>query len=80
MCMITTLIKGIDDNVKIEIPGSVYLVCAIMEIGRAENPLTFEVRLKGKELLKLLNKARVPNVSRFNIKDDNRYEVIAFDC
>lgn len=78
MCMRSTVIKGIDDNLRAEIPGMM-LICAIMKIGEAKNPLTFEACLTGAELLTILNEAQVWNAEGYGIKEENRYNVVAFD-
>lgn len=77
--MRTKVINGIDDNIKLELHGGLKLICAIMEIGKAKNPLTYEVCLNENQLIKILSECWPGDVSRFNIKEDNRYNVVAFD-
>ena len=77
--MRTTFIDGIEDNLKIEIPGNVELICTIMEVGKGRDPITFEACLSGEKLLKILEKCYVRNIADFGIQKDNHYNVTAWD-
>ncbi len=79
MYMRVAVINGIDDKLHIEIPHSINFFCIISRIGKAKNPLTYAAELTGKELLDVLDEARIPNETGFGIRENNRYEVVVFD-
>lgn len=79
MCMIMTLIEGIDDNFRKMIPGNPLLVTAVMIAGKAVNRLTSEVCLTGKDLKEMLTQTHTYGVEKMDIKNDNHYKVISFD-
>ena len=79
MCMIMTLIEGIDDDFRTMIPGNPLLVTAVMIAGKAVNRLTSEACLKGKDLKEMLIATNVYGVEEMDIKNDNHYKVTSFD-
>ena len=71
-----TLIKGLDDDVRITIYG-VSAVCAVMKIGKCVSPLVFEATATGKEVLELFK--IISDEDRAKINPENRYQLTAFD-
>lgn len=74
-----TFVKGIDDGLEIDLGTNVSIICAVMEIGKALDAITFEAEMNGSELLAFMNKFSVGKDFWDKIKEENRYIVTAFD-
>ena len=84
-----TIVKGIDDGLKIDLGGSVSIISAVMEIGRSKDYLTYEAEMTGAELLEFLGKfsvgiardisERVHKKLTEGIVKENRYTITAYD-
>ena len=74
-----TVIKGLDDDVRITLGGDVGIVCAVMEIGRCVDSLIYKAELTGGELVALIRKEWKAWQPPVEIKENNRYEITAYD-
>lgn len=76
-----TLLKGINDKLNYEFSGDVGLICAVMDIGKAECELVYSVVMKGNEAKEFLSKnALKSELGVLNeIIDENEYKITAFD-
>ena len=72
-------IKGIDDNIKLELGSDVGLICEVIERGRGVDYLIYELDINGEELICLINKYIKNSPVIEKIKRDNRYILRAYD-
>ena len=84
-----SIIKGIDDGLRIDLGSSVSIIVEVMQIGKAIDSLTYEAEMSGAELLEFLSKFSVgiardisENTHRMiieGVKKENRYTVTSYD-
>ena len=74
-----TTVFGLDDGLSYDLGGDVGVICAVMEIGRARDEITYEAELMGGELLDLLERCRYATTELRDIKVTNRYAITAYD-
>ena len=77
--MRTTIIKGINDDISIEVHGNIDLICAIMDVGKMIDQITYEATLKGEKLIEILIDCRFKDAPNWGIQKENDYEVTAYD-
>lgn len=73
------MVRGLDDDVRIDLGGNVSIICEVMDIGTAEDALTYVAVLTGEELIKFMRKFCLDRSLEENIKPENRYELTAYD-
>lgn len=76
-----TLLKGVEDDIDIDLGSDVRLIGAIIKIGKALEELVYEVNLTGAEVLKLLNAEHYRYINDVcdDIIEDHHYILTAFD-
>ena len=75
-----TFIKGLNDNFDLSLGSNTDLVFAVMQIGKAEDAITFSAEMTGAELKKFIEKYARKYIERIDeIKSDNRYKITAYD-
>ena len=74
-----TIVKGIDDDIRIDLGGNVSIICEVMEIGKAIDYLVFEAEMSGAELLDFLRRFNVKEDLYKDVKPENRYTLTAYD-
>ncbi len=74
-----TSVEGLDDDVKLNLGSDVSLICAIMEIGKAIDAITYRATLTGEELLALMQKYCPQKCKEASINPQNRYVATAYD-
>ena len=84
-----SIIKGIDDGLRIDLGGSTSIIGEVMKIGKALDNLTYEVEMSGAELLEFLVKFSVGIARDISekthrmiiegVKKENRYTVTSYD-
>ena len=77
--MRSTIVKGIDDGIYINLGSSTDIVGEVMFEGKAVDYLIYELELSGKDLLGFLAKFRVDEELMLEIKAEHKYKVIAYD-
>jgi hypothetical protein len=77
--MRSTIVKGIDDGIYINLGSSTDIVGEVMLEGKSVDYLIYELELSGKDLLGFLAKFRVDEELMLEIKAENKYKVIAYD-
>lgn len=77
--MRSVIVKGIDDNLRIELSREVDVVFAVIEKGKAIDAITYELEVDGKSLINFIKENKITNKIITNIKDNNRYLIIAYD-
>ncbi len=75
-----TFIKGLNDDFDLSLGSNTDLVFAVMQIGKAEDAITFSVEMNGAELKEFIEKHARKYIEYIdNIKLDNRYKITAYD-
>lgn len=75
-----TFIKGLNDDFDLSLGSSADLVFAVMQIGKAEDAITFSAEISGAELKKFIEKYAQKYIECIDkIKLDNRYRITAYD-
>lgn len=72
-------VRGLDDGLNIDLGGDVSIICAIMEIGVAEDALVYKAELTGAELTEFFSKFNLLGDYGDEIKPENRYILTAYD-
>lgn len=79
-------VYGIDDKTSFDLSRDVDVIVKIMEIGVAEDAITFKVVFSGKELKEFMEDNKLTSVTDSSgevvfqkIVDKNKYEVKAYD-
>lgn len=54
--MRSTIVKGKNDGIRIELGSDVDIICHVMDIGKCLDYLIYEVELNGQELIAFLEK------------------------
>jgi len=77
--MRSTIVKGTDDGIRIDLGGNTDIIGEIINIGKAVDYLIFEAEMTGAELWEFSKKFHVENKIPEEIKAENRYILTAFD-
>ena len=77
--MRTTFIKGLDDGLQFELGSAVEIICAVMEIGYAEDAITYYANMTGAELIAFLKEHAPRQEIIEQINPNNNYKITAFD-
>ena len=75
-----TILKGVEDNIRINLGSDVMIVAAVQEVVTARDYLVYEARLTGNEVLQLMNDARRPDIfDDGEIVGDHHYILTAYN-
>ena len=77
--MRSTIIKGVSDNLYVNLGSNVDIIGAVIEKGKATDYLIYELELDGAELLEFLAKFRAGDDFAADINLENRYVLISYD-
>jgi len=74
-----TTVRGIDDDVRLDLGSDVGIVAAVIEVADAADGLIYKATLTGGELIALIKKEWRAWQPPCEIKENNRYEITAYD-
>lgn len=77
--MRSTIVKGKNDGIRIELGSDVDIICHVMDIGKCLDYLIYEVELNGQELIAFLEKFNLADKYKTLINVEFSYFVIAYD-
>ena len=73
-------IKGLNDQIKIELGGMVELIDAVINKGKAEDYLIYSLTLNGKALKEFVLQVAPDKMDKLkDIIDQNEYKITAYD-
>ncbi len=74
-----TTIRGIDDGFSLDLGSDVGIVAAVIEVANTADGLIYKATLTGGELIALIKKEWRAWQPPSEIKENNRYEITAYD-
>ena len=74
-----TVIYSLDDGKRFSLGTSVEPICAIMEIGYAEDAITFYVNMKGDEVINFIKKYAPDKGVQEQINPNGNYKIVGYD-
>ena len=77
--MRSTIVKGKNDGIRIELGSDVDIICHVMDIGKCIDYLIYEVELNGQELIAFLEKFNLADKYKTLINVEFSYFVTAYD-
>ena len=77
--MRSTIVKGKNDGIRIELGSDVDIICYVMDIGKCLDYLIYEVELNGQELIAFLEKFNLADKYKTLINVEFSYFVTAYD-
>lgn len=77
--MRSTIVKGKNDGIRIELGSDVDIICHVMDIGKCLDYLIYEVELNGQELIAFLEKFKLADKYKTLINVEFSYFVTAYD-
>ena len=77
--MRSTIVKGKNDGIRIELGSDVDIICHVMDIGKCLDYLIYEVELNGQELIAFLEKFNLADKYKTLINVEFSYFVTAYD-
>lgn len=77
--MRSTIVKGKNDGIRIELGSDVDIICRVMDIGKCIDYLIYEVELNGQELIAFLEKFKLADKYKTLINVEFSYFVTAYD-
>lgn len=77
--MRSTIVKGKNDGIRIELGSDVDIICHVMDIGKCLDYLIYEVELNGQELIAFLEKFKLVDKYKTLINVEFSYFVTAYD-
>lgn len=77
--MRSTIVKGKNDGIRIELGSDVDIICHVMDIGKCLDYLIYEVELNGQELIAFLEKFKLADKYKTLINVKFSYFVTAYD-
>ena len=77
--MRSTIVKGKNDGIRIELGSDVDIICHVMDIGKSLDYLIYEVELNGQELIAFLEKFNLADKYKTLINVEFSYFVTAYD-
>ena len=77
--MRSTIIRGKNDGLRIELGSDVDIICHVMDIGKCIDYLIYEVELNGQELIAFLEKFNLADKYKTLINVEFSYFVTAYD-
>ena len=77
--MRSTIIRGKNDGLRIELGSDVDIICHVMDIGKCIDYLIYEVELNGQELIAFLEKFKLADKYKTLINVEFSYFVTAYD-
>lgn len=77
--MRSTIVKGKNDGIRIELGSDVDIICHVMDIGKCIDYLIYEVELNGQELIAFLEKFKLADKYKTLINVEFSYFVTAYD-
>ena len=77
--MRSTIIRGKNDGLRIELGSDVDIICHVMDIGKCLDYLIYEVELNGQELIAFLEKFNLADKYKTLINVEFSYFVTAYD-
>lgn len=77
--MRSTIVKGKNDGIRIELGSDVDIICQVMDIGKCLDYLIYEVELNGQELIAFLEKFNLADKYKTLINVEFSYFVTAYD-
>lgn len=77
--MRSTIIRGKNDGLRIELGSDVDIICYVIDIGKCLDYLIYEVELNGQELIAFLDKFKLSDKYKMLINVEFSYVVTAYD-
>jgi hypothetical protein len=77
--MRSTIVKGKNDRIRIDLGSDVDIICHVMNIGKCLDYLIYEVELNGQELIAFLDKFKLSDKYKMLINVEFSYVVTAYD-
>lgn len=77
--MRSTIVKGKNDGIRIDLGSDVDIICHVMNIGKCLDYLIYEVKLNGQELIAFLDKFKLADKYKTLINVKFSYVVTAYD-
>ena len=77
--MRSTIVKGKNDGIRIELGSDVDIICHVMDIGKCLDYLIYEVELNGQELIAFLEKFNLADKYKTLINVEFSFFVTAYD-
>ena len=77
--MRSTIVKGKNDGIRIELGSDADIICHVMDIGKCLDYLIYEVELNGQELIAFLEKFNLADKYKTLINVEFSYFVTAYD-
>lgn len=77
--MRSTIVKGKNDGIRIDLGSDVDIICHVMNIGKCLDYLIYEVELNGQELIAFLDKFKLADKYKTLINVKFSYVVTAYD-
>lgn len=74
-----TIVKGLNDDIYLDLGTNVSIICKVMDIGKALDALTYEVTVNGNELISFLKLFNLTEALKADIKPENQYVITAYD-
>ena len=74
-----TIVKGINDDLRLDLGSDTAIICKVMEIGKTLDALTYQVTLSGNELIEFLKSFNLTKALNADIKPENSYTLTACD-
>ena len=68
----------VEDGVSFSLGSDVTLICEVMDLGEYISELTYQLKVKGIDLIELLNKHNI-NGKGIEINANNTYVITAYD-
>lgn len=73
------VLYGLDDGIRAELGSDVGVIADVMEKGEGVDYLIYKWKLDGKTLKTFLKAHKIEERVKAGIKDENRYEITAYD-
>lgn len=73
------VLYGLDDGIRAELGSDVGVIADVMEKGEGVDYLIYKWKLDGKTLKTFLKAHKIEERVKARIKDENRYEITAYD-
>ncbi len=73
-------VKGVGNNLRIELGADTNLIGGVIEVGKAVDYLIYSARFNGKGVKEFVKKCAPDKICLLNgINDNEEYEIIAYD-